>query len=177
LSSGFTEPLEATAIWTIIEQLTHISKTSLELNTQSIRDEYNEYIGKFNDSISDFLHFHYLTNKTNTPFWKDYQSTTKISERTQKKIRMWADRVPNDFDSKAGNLEVFSIISWIYVAVGISENIIPIDVIKKENQSYNLDKLIQLWISGYKENFNKVMKRTIDHKKFVDSIVKDKITQ
>jgi hypothetical protein len=90
---------------------------------------------------------------------------------------MWADRVPNDFDSKAGNLEVFSIISWIYVAVGISENIIPIDVIKKENQSYNLDKLIQLWISGYKENFNKVMKRTIDHKKFVDSIVKDKITQ
>jgi tryptophan halogenase len=177
LSSGFTEPLEATAIWTIIEQLTHLSKTSLELNTQSIRDEYNEYVGKFNDSISDFLHFHYLTNKTNTPFWKDYQSTTKISERTQKKIKMWADRVPNDFDSKAGNLEVFSIISWIYVAVGISENILPIDVIKKENESYNLDKVIQLWIGGYRENFNKVMKRTIDHKKFVDSIIKDKITQ
>ena len=177
LSSGFTEPLEATAIWTIIEQLTHITKPALESNTQSIRDEYNDYIGRFNDSISDFLHFHYLTNKTNTPFWKDYQSTTKVSDRTTKKLEMWKARFPNDFDLKGGNMEVFSTTSWIYVGVGVSESIIPIDVIKKENSSYGLDKLIKMWVSGYTENFKKVMNKTIDHKKFIDSILKNKITQ
>ena len=169
--------MEATAIWTIIEQLTHITKPALESNTQSIRDEYNDYIGRFNDSISDFLHFHYLTNKTNTPFWKDYQSTTKVSDRTTKKLEMWKARFPNDFDLKGGNMEVFSTTSWIYVGVGVSESIIPIDVIKKENSSYGLDKLIKMWVSGYTENFKKVMNKTIDHKKFIDSILKNKITQ
>ena len=176
LSSGFTEPLEATAIWTIIEQLMHITKSSLQINNNFIRDEYNTYIGKFNDSISDFLHFHYLTDKTNTPFWKNYQSTTKLSESVKTKLEAWQNRFPNDFDVKTGNKEVFSPTSWVYVGVGINDLLIPKVVVENENNLYNLNNLLSGWKGVYRQNINETFKRTIDHKTFINKIVNGKIT-
>jgi tryptophan 7-halogenase len=173
LSSGFTEPLEATAIWTVIEQLNHITKPAIELNNEFIRDEYNQYVAKFNDSVSDFLHFHYLTNKTNTPFWKSYQTSTNLSENLKRKLEAWKFRVPNDFDINGKDLEVFSLISWLYVGIGINDNLISIDTIKRENNSYNLNLLLKNWKEQYNKNMINVFSKSIDNKKLIDYIIKD----
>ena len=169
LSSGFTEPIEATAIWTLIEQLVNITKLSLVENDPDFIDEYNTYMGKFNDSICDFLHFHYFTNKDNTPFWKNYMQSTNISKSNIDRLNMWKKRTPNIFDKRYG-IQKFDTISHIIVGMGISDNLIPIDVFKKENELYQLNTAMKLWMDNYINNLDLAMKQSVDHKLLLKSI-------
>jgi tryptophan 7-halogenase len=76
LSSGFTEPLEANGLYTIItciNELNHIIKntslTSLDFTT------YNKKILKTIDDIEDFINVHYtLSSRSDTDFWRDMRS-------------------------------------------------------------------------------------------------------
>ena len=74
LSSGFLEPMEATSILILIESLNRALETSngFKNNNFDIRKKYNEELEKrFYDSVL-FVYFHYLTDRTDTVFWKDF---------------------------------------------------------------------------------------------------------
>lgn len=160
LSTGFTEPIEATAIWTIILQLLHISKIGLMSNSDSIRKEYNEFVSNTCDSISNFLQYHYFTNKKNNEFWSTYKESTTISERLKEKLDVWKYRTPNIFDRK--KYDVFDPSAWYFVGVGISNDIISKELINKENKIYNLDKVLQNWKDNYKAIIKKAKDNSID---------------
>lgn len=172
LSSGFTEPIEATAIWTIIQQLSNITKYALLDVNQSYIDEYNNMIGEFNDSIVDFLQFHYFTDKDNTPFWKNYINSSNLSDKIKQKLKMWKLRTPNSFDKQNG-LEVFNTLSWMLVGLGINDNLIPIDIIKRENLIYNLDNDMKVWMDNYKNNIDIAMSQSINHDLLLKSIIEN----
>jgi len=71
LSGGFFEPLEATSIMTVITQLNNLRKTKLNKELQSW---YNESIQNFNNQVYNFIKYHYLCERDDTDFWKDYKS-------------------------------------------------------------------------------------------------------
>lgn len=73
LSCGFVEPLEANALYTIINT---IKELTVEIQS-GITDfsVYNDKVTKSIDDIADFLLVHYtLSNRTDTEFWKDMKN-------------------------------------------------------------------------------------------------------
>lgn len=173
LASGFTEPIEATAIWTIIVQLMRLSKQAIIDTNEQFRDEYNSYMAIFNDSISDFLQFHYFTNKTNTPFWSEYKNRITISDSINKRINAWKFRTPNEYDKNEN--DTFDTISWNLVALGISDDMISNEIIKKENSIYNLDTKLKSWLLDYQKDLEFYDSSSFDHKEFLKMVTDGKI--
>ena len=72
LSTGFNEPLEATALLASMVQLSEIDKYIIDRSDIKDIETYNQKIASYSDDIVDFLQFHYLTKRTDTPFWTEY---------------------------------------------------------------------------------------------------------
>ena len=75
LSSGFTEPLEATSIWltvTHLDMLKHYTKAVFNHN-QDLVDNYNNFAAVNNDNVKDFIFYHYLSKRNDSKFWKDFR--------------------------------------------------------------------------------------------------------
>jgi len=67
LSGGFLEPLEATSIMTTILQLEAFYDTTLKKMTLK---KYNKFVNTINTQNMIFIYYHYLTNRTDSTFWK-----------------------------------------------------------------------------------------------------------
>jgi tryptophan halogenase len=119
LSTGFTEPIEATSIFSSVNQLFSLDVSSIEkaiTGDSSSSDEYNENASKFFDRTKDFLQFHYFTKRQDTEFWKTYYESTHKSKELLEKIDKWKIQIPEqlDFDK-----EPFDLYNWINVGLGL----------------------------------------------------------
>ena len=70
-----------------------------------------------NDSILDFLYFHYITKRTDTPFWKDYVKTTKIPDGLQSLMKKWDGSIPENVDF---NDTAFGYHGWLSIGSGLN---------------------------------------------------------
>jgi len=122
LSTGFTEPLEATSIWLALSQLEllkHYLSSIKNLNQDSI-DTYNEIVKENNDNILSFLYLHYLTKRKDSPFWKNFRKKTTVPD----KLKPILNKIENgnlnivDLMTQKGNL-YFTYIGHILVSNGL----------------------------------------------------------
>jgi tryptophan halogenase len=81
-SSGFVEPLEATALATIVVQCRSLAFTLFDClgrPTPSLAALYNQLICGSWDEIRDFIAIHYKFNtKLDTPFWRACRADTEL---------------------------------------------------------------------------------------------------
>jgi tryptophan halogenase len=81
-ASGFVEPLEATALLVICQQLSHFLNLMEQCQcapTPTMRELYNEMLAGSWNEIRDFLSLHYKFNTLlDTPFWKHCREDTDI---------------------------------------------------------------------------------------------------
>jgi tryptophan halogenase len=120
LSSGFTEPIEATSIFMAINQLSIISGEIINnflSGNIKLREDYNLKISTMNDDVSDFLQFHYFTKRKDTSFWKDYFLKSYKSSKLRKKINLWKSNIPKSFDF---SYESFGLVNWLLVGIGLN---------------------------------------------------------
>ena len=101
LSASFVEPLEATSIGTSIQQTFKLMHR-LPNYDQATIDEYNKDIDDILTNIRDFVILHYVTNKTNTEFWKDV-SKIKLPDELAYNLEKWRKNLPiaEDFQGKS----------------------------------------------------------------------------
>ena len=170
LSAGFTEPLEATSLWVTVVQLETITRKALTKNTQFYRDELNNYMASFNDSVVDFLHFHYMGKRSDTEFWKTYPINNS-SEQLSKKLNSWKYRTPNILDNYL--YDIFHLRSWTQVGYGLG--VINKDLYKEENSLYKLDINLNKWLSAYKQNIEIAEKDALDQTEFINYVKDNKI--
>ena len=71
LSTSFLEPMESTAIMTAIMQLKRLIDTNFDI---LYRDRFNEYINCINEQNMLFVRYHYMCDRDDTQFWKDYKN-------------------------------------------------------------------------------------------------------
>jgi tryptophan halogenase len=88
LSSGFVEPLEATSIMqtvhtlaTVFSPLKDIFKME-ESHVKLVNDVYK----KDCNEILNVIYLHYMTDKTNTDFWKNFTTNNEMPESLKKDI-------------------------------------------------------------------------------------------
>jgi tryptophan halogenase len=118
LSASFVEPLEASSIGTSIQQSFLLMQHLVNYTDASIKD-YNNSFASIMENIRDFIVLHYVTNKTNTEFWKNIRSL-ELPDSLKSKLDKWRHRLPvsEDFNNMS-NYILFTPANFILVMEGL----------------------------------------------------------
>jgi tryptophan halogenase len=120
------------------------------------------------ENIRDFIILHYITNKTNTQFWKDV-ANTELPESLYTKLMQWKHRLPirEDFSGLSDYI-LFKASNFIVVMEGL--DLFDRESIRKEFESHH--QLARVYadqaIEKYHEYENSVV--SVKHKKFIQII-------
>lgn len=85
LSSGFFEPIEATSIMITIQQIEEMIMNKFD---NKYKESYNKLITNVYDSTFQFIRYHYVCDRDDTPFWKMY----KELPLTEKLVKILNDK-------------------------------------------------------------------------------------
>ena len=173
LSTGFTEPIEATSIFNGLNQLYFLNKNYLEvfMNTkdEKLSELYNTQTLRMNDDVLDFLYSHYITKRNDTEFWKTYLDTTEKPETLTKLLNKWNSQPLNvpDLDQNP-----FGLHSWYCIGTGL--DFLNKDIFK---QIYNNSdaKRIQEHHEFLKSEINDIVRDSYDEKEYLNKLKNDKI--
>ena len=136
LSSGFVEPLEATSIGQMLEQLRNLER--MLMTTNALISEVN--IQTFNEAnhaswlgIRDFLRMHYDVPRKDNAFWQDVSNMPMPQSYLEFK-EVCQHRSPRELDIlqyvKSGWDGIFHPVNWIMVAAPLG--IIPNSAARNE---------------------------------------------
>ncbi|MEI3854958.1 MULTISPECIES: tryptophan halogenase family protein [unclassified Ensifer] len=122
LASGFVEPLEATSIGQMLEQLRNLERVLIDgggVVSGQIIDGYNRANGQCWAGIRDFLRMHYDCPRRDTPFWRDV-ARTPIPDSYAELKQCFQRRTPRFVDVEAyvgtGWQGIFHMVNWMFVA-------------------------------------------------------------
>jgi tryptophan halogenase len=95
----------------------------------------NKQINSITDNIRDFVCLHYMTNRSDTDFWKDLKSIP-VPDSLSEKLELWKNRLPieDDFTNNSKYI-MFYERNFIMVMHGLK--LINQDAIQKEYQCLN----------------------------------------
>ena len=102
LSSGFLEPLQATAIHTVIAHLSMLCFDFLNHDKRLVqnypgRDLYNVRAGQYYHDFADFINLHYQTPREDTEFWK-YMKYNSATDFVKNIVDVCRARIPTHHD-------------------------------------------------------------------------------
>lgn len=147
LSHGFLEPLEATSLHIAVSMLMELP---LLKDYQEYVDDYNKFATNLVEECVDLVHFHYLTTRQDTKFWKEFRVKNAIPKGLKKTIEKLQSR---DFREHEKN--VFSIGSYITCAHG------------QGYISYDTDPKLK----GFIEFYEKCIDEDTDRCKFHEDVI------
>ena len=154
LSGSFLEPLEATAIWQAIILLQEIfnKKENIFNKNKTVIKNVNEKYFKQTCEVRDFIYLHYMTNKTNNAFWKNFIENNLIPETLKEKLDLIKNSILYDSDHTA----IFSSNSYYRICAAL-------EIIEKEN----INKIIKyndlFYLDGFTKNQNKDKNEVINY--------------
>jgi glycine/D-amino acid oxidase-like deaminating enzyme len=108
LSSSFLEPLESTSIHGTIVQMMLFADRYMDdpaKITPAAREDYNKRVGRQVDDFRTFVNTHYLTERDDTPFWREVRAN-RIHPETKERLAHWRQKMPRheDFPDYLGGL-------------------------------------------------------------------------
>jgi tryptophan halogenase len=167
LSGSFVEPLEATSIGTSIQQAFLLMHRIVNYNEDTI-NQYNKSFTDIMENIRDFIILHYITNKTNTQFWRDV-SQNEIPDSLKSKLAIWKQKLPIDEDfNEVSNYVLFKASNHTLVMDGL--DLFDREAIKKEyDANYDYVKLnASRTVQELHEFENSIS--TMTHKEFISTV-------
>lgn len=96
LSSSFLEPLESTSIHGTIVQMMLFAGRFLKVPgemTDADRADYNKRVGRQVDDFRTFVNTHYMTERDDTPFWREVRAH-RIHPETKERLARWQKEMP-----------------------------------------------------------------------------------
>jgi tryptophan halogenase len=161
LSSSFIEPLESTSIFLTVAQLTTLNHFFDDLfnDNQKSKNLFNEIMGKNMDDTLGFVYLHYITNRNDSNFWKNFHKN-EIPESFKENLNLIKENNLRFFNIKDGRqTAAFPLSSYLEVSNGI-------DIFKKDVNLDNYENL-QPNLKNYKELIDIKIKNAIDHEIFL----------
>ncbi len=95
LASAFLEPLEATSIHGSVVQLMWLAEL-LRRPAPRNPQRFNEWTARQVDDFRDFIRLHYVSERRDTPFWRDVAATHPAS--VGRSLALWARKTPGPED-------------------------------------------------------------------------------
>ena len=118
LSSGFVEPLEATAIYSVDVAMRWLQKYFPDSEfSPALQNRYNHLIDGLYSEIIDFivLHFH-LSNREDTPYWRTMRHELEIPDSLRENLELWRHAMPEETDFRTNTF--FSAGSYLSALMG-----------------------------------------------------------
>ena len=159
LSQSFIEPLEATALGSVVQQMFAFIHT---FPSNSV-EECNELVDGIFDNMFDFVQAHYLVKKEDTPFWREVKNDLKITTSLQTTLEKWKRRFPQADDILC-RFGMFYAVNYIPILHGLKW--FDIDVMGNE-----ANHLMPIEIFDYSSVYN--FSLTMGHKDFIKGITKN----
>lgn len=102
LSSGFVEPLEATAIHSVDLAVRWLYAHFPDSNfSPALQNAYNALVDGFYEEVIDFIVLHYhLNNRTDTDYWCAAREEIPAPESLKHKLELWRHKMPSPNDLK-----------------------------------------------------------------------------
>ena len=127
MSSGFIEPLEASAL-VMIELAAGMIADQLP-PTRAAMDlvarRYNQKFLRHWDQIIEFLKLHYvLSTRDDSPYWQDNRAVASIPENLAEQLALWRYRSPWHQDAGAVD-DLFPTASYQYILYGMGFETLP----------------------------------------------------
>ena len=127
MSSGFIEPLEASAL-VMIELAAGMIADQLP-PTREVMDivarRYNRKFLRHWNQIIEFLKLHYvLSARDDSPYWQDNRAATSIPDKLSEQLALWRHRSPWHQDAEAVD-DLFPTPSYQYILYGMGFNTAP----------------------------------------------------
>lgn len=166
LSQSFVEPLEATSIGSVIQQMFCFMHFLPSYDANSC----NQHINDIFDNIVDYVQAHYLTKREDTPFWKEVKYNLKITPNLQNYLEKWKNRLPLSTDVHCP-WGMFGSANYIPVLYGL--NWFNINNIKSEYENMNLFDFVESDIQNDIESENLIFWSS--HKQFIKSIMNNHV--
>ena len=168
MSSGFIEPLEASAL-VMIELAAGMIAEQLP-PTREIMDivarRYNRKFLRHWDQIIEFLKLHYvLSARNDSPYWQDNRAAASIPEELSERLLLWRYRSPWHQDAGAVD-DLFPTASYQYILYGMGFKTVPQQTFSHRQQQRQASELfrknaaraaqLQQALPGNRELLNKV---------------------
>ena len=163
LAGGFVEPLEATSIFSFIEQLQILvssnilslilnkeARNNCELSISKATATINEKCAHVNQDIAYFIQLHYLTERNDTQFWREYRTKCKRFEYVDARIELLNYGDINHAYPISSHSPLFSNESWNVVGHGLRhiKSIQPyLDNINLDNLKRSVDLTAEKFVS------------------------------
>ena len=163
LAGGFVEPLEATSIFSFLEQLMVFENSNifeLLVNadarkecSNAIRlatDTVNKKCENINVDIACFIQLHYLTERQDTDFWRQYRTKSEQFEFVEARLEQLNYGDLNTLAQQNNFNPLFGKESWSVVGAGlrhIKTDRINYNDVDLENLRFNIDKNVDRFIS------------------------------
>ena len=96
LSSSFLEPLESTSIHGTIVQMMLFGANFMKdpaAMTDADRESYNDRVGRQVDDFRTFVNMHYMTERDDTPFWRNVRAE-RLHPETRARLDFWRKEMP-----------------------------------------------------------------------------------
>lgn len=164
LSSSFFEPLEASSIWMFIRNLNRFfsDKSNLILNSKSQRDAFNRASVIDSEQVRDFIYLHYITDKTNNNFWRDFIKNNECPDFIKEILDICKTRPPKI--TELGSERMY----WSsYYQIIFGNNILDKENMKIFYKSNSLDKKIYEPYHSLKKNQDDIIDQCIDMDLFI----------
>ncbi|TLU66844.1 tryptophan 7-halogenase [Thalassotalea litorea] len=145
MSSGFIEPLEASAIALIELSAKYIAKQLPQSRSHMdiIAARYNKKFLERWQQILEFLKLHYvLSQRRDSEYWLDNTSATTIPADLAEKLTLWQSQCPYTYDSLVTE-ELFPSASYQYIYYGMGGETRPQFSRKIIDEQQQVNALIQ----------------------------------
>ena len=148
LSAGFIEPMEATAILSNLHSLKKLPHNINDLinSDQNSKDIFNKQYELEQEEILSFIYLHYVTNREDTPFWKDFTKNNKMTRFIEGVLEKNKDSMLEYKDFE--DTKMFALENYLFVLQG--NGILNLDPYlyefqntcsDEENKNYELFKI------------------------------------
>ncbi len=168
LSSGFVEPLEATALL-LVEATAKLLADKLPAfkDKMSYAERSFNQISQYGwDRVIDFIKLHYLlSNRIDTQFWRDNQDPKTVPESLSEKLEHWKNNLPTESDFFS-QYEVFQLENYQYVLYGMEFN----TDINSIAQRFNDNKAAMNTVKNIQDQIKIVPKHLESHRTLIDKI-------
>jgi len=118
LSAGFIEPMEATAILSQLSNLKRLPKNIDDLikADQKNKDEFNYQYRLDQEEILSFIYLHYVTDREDTPFWKNFTENNKMPKFVEDVLEKNKTSMLEYKDFE--NTKIFALENYLFVMQG-----------------------------------------------------------
>ncbi|GGW75763.1 tryptophan halogenase family protein [Alteromonas halophila] len=123
MSSGFIEPLEASAI-AMVELGLRMLCDEFPVNGSHMHSLARRYNRRFSyrwARVVDFLKLHYVLSERSSAYWQEHRNSTSIPDSLTELLDLWRYQPPSRYDL-IENEEIFPSASYQYVLYGMEFN-------------------------------------------------------